>query len=71
MYHPTASDISDGFSISSWIQPFSNTNGYVMAKTNDNGSRHFYSLKLITNSLQTQIVFGYSVTGSNVSFVSD
>ena len=67
MYHPNSTETLSGFSMSGWFQAFANTDGYIIAKTNSDGSRHFYSLRLITNSLQAQIVFGYSVTGSNVS----
>jgi len=67
-YHPTSADIADGFTLCAWIQPFANTDGYILAKTNPDGSRHFYTLRVTTNSLQTQLVFGYSVTGANVSY---
>lgn len=66
-YHPNATEVIDGFSMSGWFQAFANTDGYIFAKTNSDGSRQFYTLRLITNSLQAQLVFGYSVTGSNVS----
>ena len=69
MYHPNSTETLSGFSMSGWFQAFANTDGYIIAKTNSDGSRHFYSLRLITNSLQAQIVFGYSVTGSNVSII--
>ncbi|XP_053405379.1 adhesion G-protein coupled receptor V1-like [Mercenaria mercenaria] len=62
---PPMEEIVDGFSISAWVQPFSLTNGYIMAKTNPDGSRHFYTLRMATNSLQTNLTFGYSITGSN------
>lgn len=66
-YRPSKEDIADGFSLSAWIQPQDNTDGYILAKTNPDGSRLFYSLKIITTTVGTQLMFGYSETGSNVS----
>ena len=53
--------------MSAWIQPQENTNGYILAKTNPDGSRTFYSLKIMTSLVGTQLIAGYSATGSNVS----
>ena len=66
-YQPTKEDIADGFSLSAWVQVFGDTEGYILAKTNPDGSRHFYTLKLIANNAGTQIKFGYSRTGADVS----
>ena len=66
-YWPDKNDIADGFSMSAWIQPQENTNGYILSKSNPDGSRVFYSLKIITTNVGTQLIVGYSATGSNVS----
>ena len=65
-HQPDKEDIANGFSLSAWVQPFENTDGYILAKTNPDGSRHFYSLRIITTSIGTQLTLGYSASGSNV-----
>ncbi|KAJ8304142.1 hypothetical protein KUTeg_017725 [Tegillarca granosa] len=63
--HPPENDIQDGFTLSAWVQPFSSSvNGYIVAKTTNDGSRYLYTLKLITGPSGAIILFGFSQTGS-------
>ena len=66
MYQPPTSIASSGISISAWAIPSANTDGYILAKTNTDGSRFFYALRLVTNSGGTNLIFGLSSTGVNV-----
>lgn len=52
---PLPADIMNGFSLSAWVQPQPNTNGYILAKTSADGLKHFYSLKLLTSTSSSTI----------------
>ncbi|ELU13347.1 hypothetical protein CAPTEDRAFT_91039, partial [Capitella teleta] len=46
-YQPSSSVIRGGFSISAWLQTSATSNGYIVAKTTDDGQQ-FYALKVST-----------------------
>ncbi|OWF54008.1 G-protein coupled receptor 98 [Mizuhopecten yessoensis] len=62
---PTAAEISKGFGISAWLQPFSSINSYILAKTTADGSRFFYTLRVVTSPGGTIFRLGFSLTGSS------
>jgi hypothetical protein len=65
---PPPSDLKNGYTISAWLQPFADLNSYIVAKTTNDGSRFFYTLKVTTGNSGAIFLFGYSASGSNVSF---
>lgn len=65
-YQPAASDIMDGFSVSAWFQTISHSEGYILAKTSGDGSRHFYALKMKTNSSGAELEFRYTTLEDQV-----
>ena len=60
-YQTSRANIESGFSISAWLQTAPNTNGFVLAKTTADGNRHYYAVKVVTNSLTTALEFRYTV----------
>ncbi len=72
-YHVSASDIASSFSLSAWLQPRTGTQGYVLAKTTQNGNRHFYSLYIMTvvpgAFRSTKFEFRYSSRTNPVGYI--
>ncbi|KAK2144319.1 hypothetical protein LSH36_768g01003 [Paralvinella palmiformis] len=69
-YHPSYTAIEDGFSLSAWIQPQANMDGYVIAKTSPDGATYYYAFRLSTRRqgefVSLTIAFQYSSTASPV-----
>ncbi|XP_014663002.1 PREDICTED: G-protein coupled receptor 98-like [Priapulus caudatus] len=63
-YQPLISDIETGFSVSTWIQPVAPQDGYIFAKTSDDGAKHYYTLHLEADTIQFKVTFGYSLMNS-------
>ncbi|XP_069137444.1 adhesion G-protein coupled receptor V1-like isoform X2 [Argopecten irradians] len=67
LQQPTAAEISAGFAISVWLQPFSSINSYILAKTTTDGNRFFYALRVVTSQGGTIFRFGFSITGKTTN----
>ena len=71
LYHMRSSEIRDGFSVSAWVRPQPNVDGYILAKTSADGSRHYYALKIRTVDMDdfysATIEFRYSAINNPVS----
>ena len=63
---PPSSTLRAGFSISAWVQPVTQGSYFIVAKTTSDGSRFFYTLKLVVG-VQNILLFGFSQLGENVS----
>ena len=65
-----SSETRDGFSVSAWVMPAPNVDGYILAKTAANGSRHNYALKITTVDMEdfysATIEFRYSAANNPV-----
>lgn len=61
MYQPQISEIETGFSVSAWLQPELDVDGFVLAKTSNDGATYFYTLKLQADSSQFILTYGYSL----------
>lgn len=61
-YHLPASDIASGFSISAWIQPHPQCDGFIMAKVAEGDQeKTYYSLKVkITGERSAYLECRYS-----------
>ncbi|XP_048257204.1 adhesion G-protein coupled receptor V1-like isoform X2 [Haliotis rufescens] len=66
---PLPADIMNGFSLSAWVQPQPNTNGYILAKTSADGLKHFYSLKLLTSTSSSTIELALARSNTGGSHV--
>ena len=64
---PTAEDLSQGFSISAWVQPSPLCNGYIVARSRTDGTSHYYSLRLIATATSTTLDMTISSDSSLVS----
>ncbi|KAK7486800.1 hypothetical protein BaRGS_00021947, partial [Batillaria attramentaria] len=62
---PAAADLSDGFSISAWVQPSPLCNGYIVARSSADGTSHYYSLRLTATAASTTL--DMTLTGSSVA----
>ncbi|XP_055956200.1 adhesion G-protein coupled receptor V1 [Patella vulgata] len=63
-HKPNISSFENGFTLSAWVQPFPNTNGYIIAKTSTDGSQHYYSLKLASTATSTNFDLTISTSTS-------
>ncbi|KAK6179039.1 hypothetical protein SNE40_011486 [Patella caerulea] len=63
-HKPNISSFENGFTLSAWVQPFPNTNGYIIAKTSTDGSQHYYSLKLASTATSTNLNLTISTSTS-------
>ena len=70
-YHMKSAEVRDGFSLGAWVRPEPNVDGYILAKTSADGTRHYYALKIMTvdteNFHSATIEFRYSATNNPVS----
>ncbi|CAL1527000.1 unnamed protein product, partial [Lymnaea stagnalis] len=57
---PPLKDLSYDFSLSAWVQPIGNTDGYIVARCTSDGNTHYYSLQLIVTASMTTIQFRIS-----------
>ncbi|XP_078070005.1 adhesion G-protein coupled receptor V1 [Mustelus asterias] len=68
-YHPRMNNTVANFTLSAWMIPNSNTDGFIISKTNNNGSI-YYALKVMTNESAVSIMFHYTLFGSNVTHIA-
>ncbi|XP_078413685.1 adhesion G-protein coupled receptor V1 [Cetorhinus maximus] len=68
-YHPRMNNALANFTLSAWVMPNPNTDGFIISKTNNNG-RIYYAMKVITNESSVLIMFHYTLLGSNVTHIA-
>ncbi|KAM6225436.1 adhesion G-protein coupled receptor V1 [Rhynchocyon petersi] len=68
-YHPSKNNTLANFTFSAWVMPNANTNGFVLAKDNGNGSI-YYGVKIQTNESQVTLSLHYKTLGSNVTYIA-
>ncbi|XP_067885769.1 adhesion G-protein coupled receptor V1 [Heterodontus francisci] len=68
-YHPRMNNTVANFTLSAWVIPNPNTDGFIISKTNNNGSI-YYAMKVMTNESSVSIMFHYTLLGSNVTHVA-
>ncbi|XP_037657723.1 adhesion G-protein coupled receptor V1 [Choloepus didactylus] len=57
------------FTFSAWVMPNVNTNGFVIAKDDGNGSM-YYGVKIQTNESHLTLSLHYKTLGSNVTYIA-
>uniref|UniRef100_UPI00398F1058 adhesion G-protein coupled receptor V1 isoform X2 n=1 Tax=Pristiophorus japonicus TaxID=55135 RepID=UPI00398F1058 len=68
-YHPRMNNTLANFTLSAWVIPKPNTDGFIISKTNNNGSI-YYAMKVMTNELSMSVLLHYTLLGSNVTHVA-
>ncbi|XP_077988560.1 adhesion G-protein coupled receptor V1-like [Glandiceps talaboti] len=67
-YHPDPAQINTGFTISAWVQPTADCDGFILAKTTEDGYKVNYGIRLRT-SPYTSFEFRYGTQFSTTSQV--
>ncbi|XP_069483725.1 adhesion G-protein coupled receptor V1 isoform X2 [Ambystoma mexicanum] len=67
-YHSTNNTLAN-FTFSAWVQPEVNTDGFLIAKGNDNGTM-YYGIKIQTNDSHVDLALYYMTQGSNSTHVA-
>ncbi|XP_058430567.1 adhesion G-protein coupled receptor V1 isoform X1 [Marmota monax] len=68
-YHPSRNNTIANFTFSAWVMPNANTNGFVLAKDNGNGSI-YYGVKIQTNESHVTFSLHYKTLGSNAIYIA-
>ncbi|KAH0505721.1 G-protein coupled receptor 98 [Microtus ochrogaster] len=68
-YHPSRNNTIANFTFSAWLMPNANTNGFVIAKDDGNGSI-YYGVKIQTNESHVTLSLHYKTFGSNVTYIA-
>ncbi|XP_038661208.1 adhesion G-protein coupled receptor V1 isoform X3 [Scyliorhinus canicula] len=68
-HHPRMNNTLANFTLSAWVIPNPNTDGFIISKTNNNGSI-YYAVKVMTNESSASVMFHYTLLGSNVTHVA-
>ncbi|MBZ3889709.1 G-protein coupled receptor 98, partial [Sciurus carolinensis] len=68
-YHPSRNNTIANFTFSAWVMPNANTNGFVIAKDNGNGSI-YYGVKIQTNESHVTLSLHYKTLGSNATYIA-
>ena len=68
-YHPSRNNSIANFTFSAWVMPNANTNGFVIAKDDDNGGI-YYGVKIHTNESHVTLSLHYKTLGSNATYVA-
>ncbi|XP_059551072.1 adhesion G-protein coupled receptor V1 [Myotis daubentonii] len=68
-YHPSRNNSIANFTFSAWVMPNANTNGFVIAKDDGNGSI-YYGVKIQTNESHVTLSLHYKTLGSNATYVA-
>ncbi|XP_059825311.1 adhesion G-protein coupled receptor V1 [Hypanus sabinus] len=68
-YQPWMKNTVANFTLSAWVIPDLNTNGFIISKTSDNATI-YYAMKLMTNESSLSVTFCYSVLSSNITHVA-
>ncbi|XP_073933195.1 adhesion G-protein coupled receptor V1 isoform X3 [Castor canadensis] len=68
-YHPSRNSTIANFTFSAWVMPNANTNGFVIAKEDGNGSI-YYGIKIQTNESHVTLSLHYKTLGSNATYIA-
>ncbi|XP_069912554.1 adhesion G-protein coupled receptor V1 [Oryctolagus cuniculus] len=68
-YHPSRNNTITNFTFSAWVMPNANTNGFVIAKDDGNGSL-YYGVKIQTNESHVTLCLHYKTLGSNATYIA-
>ncbi|XP_058512174.1 adhesion G-protein coupled receptor V1 [Ochotona princeps] len=68
-YHPSRNRTITNFTFSAWVLPNANTNGFVIAKDDGNGSL-YYGVKIQTNESHVTLSLHYKTFGSNTTYIA-
>lgn len=68
-YHPSRNNTIANFTFSAWVMPNANTNGFLIAKDDGNGSI-YYGVKIQTNESHVTLSLHYKTFGSNVTYIA-
>nr|XP_001918372.2 G-protein coupled receptor 98 [Equus caballus] len=68
-YHPSRNNSIANFTFSAWVMPNANTNGFVIAKDDGNGSI-YYGVKIQTNESHVTLSLDYKTLGSNATYIA-
>ncbi|KAL2779432.1 adhesion G-protein coupled receptor V1 precursor [Daubentonia madagascariensis] len=68
-YHTSKNNTIANFTFSAWVMPDANTNGFVIAKDNGNGSI-YYGVKIQTNESHMTLSLHYKTLGSNATYIA-
>ncbi|ELW52331.1 G-protein coupled receptor 98 [Tupaia chinensis] len=68
-YHPSRNNTIANFTFSAWVMPNANTNGFVIAKDDGNGSI-YYGVKIQTNQSHVTLSLHYKTLGSNATYIA-
>ncbi|KAL1783722.1 G-protein coupled receptor 98 [Sigmodon hispidus] len=68
-YHPSRNNTIANFTFSAWVMPNANTNGFLIAKDDGNGSL-YYGIKIQTNESHVTLSLHYKTFGSNVTYIA-
>ncbi|KAK2502262.1 hypothetical protein MC885_005409, partial [Smutsia gigantea] len=68
-YHPSQNNSISNFTFSAWVMPSANTNGFVIAKDDGNGSI-YYGVKIQINESHVTLSLHYKTVGSNATYIA-
>ncbi|PNI73019.1 ADGRV1 isoform 31, partial [Pan troglodytes] len=68
-YHPSRNNTIANFTFSAWVMPNANTNGFIIAKDDGNGSI-YYGVKIQTNESHVTLSLHYKTLGSNATYIA-
>ncbi|XP_008827569.1 adhesion G-protein coupled receptor V1 [Nannospalax galili] len=68
-YCPSRNNTIANFTFSAWVMPNANTNGFLIAKDDANGSI-YYGVKIQTNESHVTLSLHYKTFGSNVTYIA-
>nr|XP_031304026.1 adhesion G-protein coupled receptor V1 [Camelus dromedarius] len=68
-YFPSRNNSIANFTFSAWVMPNANTNGFVIAKDDGNGSI-YYGIKIQTNESHVTLSLHYKTLGSNATYIA-
>ncbi|XP_055460041.1 adhesion G-protein coupled receptor V1 [Psammomys obesus] len=68
-YQPFRNNTIANFTFSAWVMPNANTNGFLIAKDDGNGSI-YYGVKIQTNESHVALSLHYKTFGSNVTYIA-
>nr|XP_011757031.1 G-protein coupled receptor 98 isoform X6 [Macaca nemestrina] len=68
-YHPFRNNTIANFTFSAWVMPNANTNGFIIAKDDGNGSI-YYGVKIQSNESHVTLSLHYKTLGSNATYIA-
>uniref|UniRef100_A0A8C5P4D2 Adhesion G-protein coupled receptor V1 n=1 Tax=Jaculus jaculus TaxID=51337 RepID=A0A8C5P4D2_JACJA len=68
-YHPSRNNTLGNFTFSAWVMPNANTNGFLLAKDDGNGSI-YYGVKIQTNETHVTLSLHYKTFGATATYVA-